>query len=90
MVVDPINYCGMVWEPQTTQIYKRKMKYNPRENPLKLQEIHLKKGVKVIVSWKRKLKCKCGKECWEAVRLKDKKKILIELVGLAVWDVHLC
>jgi len=36
------------------------MKYNPRENPLKLQEINLKrgKGNKVVVAWKRKIKCK--------------------------------
>ncbi len=64
------------------------MKYNLKENPLRLQDIHLRNGDEITVSWKKKIKCKCGKECWLAV--KNMKVILIELVGLAEWDRHLC
>ena len=65
------------------------MKYNPRTNPLKLQDIQLKNGDEVTVSWKRKGFCeKCKTEVWEAV--KKNKKILIELVSLAEWDIHKC
>lgn len=65
------------------------MKYNPKENPLKIQDIILKNGEKVSVSWKRKGICKkCKEEVWEAV--KGKKIILIELTSLAEWDIHKC
>jgi len=61
------------------------MKYNP----LKLQDIHLENGEGVTVSWKRKGLCKkCGAEVWQAVRVKE--LILIELVGIAKWDLHKC
>ena len=67
------------------------MKYNPKTNPLKLQDIYLENGDDVTVSWKKKEKCKkCKAEVWLAVRRKDLKLILIELVGMAKWDLHRC
>lgn len=60
------------------------------ENPLQLQDLVLKDGTNVTISYKTKFICKCGAECWRAVTHKNKKLIKITLVGLAEWGVHEC
>jgi hypothetical protein len=59
-----------------------------KDNPKELQDIQLRNGDNVTVSWKSKNVCKCGMEIWYAVKGND--YVTIELVSLAQWDLHIC
>ena len=53
------------------------------------QEIKLENGDKVIIGYHTRRSCVvCGEDIFTAVR--DNKKIMVELVGLAQWNVHEC
>lgn len=59
-----------------------------KEKKLKLQEIKLQCGIKVMVDWNSKDKCKkCGKDILWAMT-KNKKFMPIVLTGFMEWDTH--
>ncbi len=66
---------------------QQKTNTSKKEHKPKLQVIHLKSGLEVVVDWNSKQKCKCGAEFWFALT-KNKKFIPIVLVGLCEWETH--
>lgn len=57
---------------------------------MKLNEIVLENKEEVIIDHTRRKCERCGKDIFFAMSYKRDEKIVVELVGLAKWDVHKC
>ncbi len=58
--------------------------HHPRRYEMKRQTITLKNGMKVVIDYDTKFKCeKCKREVLWAL-------VPVELVSLALWDIHKC